>query len=79
MNFLAATWIFPGEVVEGDASWMGDNFSSEDSLEEIWNLFLLGAGFIVTTITTVGFGDILPHSTVEQLIVMIYQVNAWKT
>lgn len=75
LNFLAGIWIFPGEVARGAESWMGSNFESQDTFSDIWNLWLMGAGFVVTTITTVGFGDLLPQNSSEQGIVMMFQVN----
>ena len=38
------------------------------------DLFLIGVHFVVTTIATVGFGDILPVNIEEYIIVMIFQV-----
>lgn len=75
LNLLIAIWIFPGEINLNDDNWLAAiNFHSNDTAEDASNLWLMGAFFIVTTITTVGFGDILAHNSKEMMLVMMFQV-----
>lgn len=76
LGLLTALWVYPGEYKPGDDTWiMAEKIDSNDSPTEVFNLYLLGAYFLVTTISTVGFGDIVPENSREDFLVMIYQVR----
>jgi len=75
LNLIIAIWVFPGEISKTDENWLtAIDFQSNDSLQDVSDLWLLGAFFIVTTITSVGFGDILPKNSKEMMFVMAFQV-----
>ena len=75
LNLIIAIWIFPGEYTKNGENWIAAiKFESEDSAEDIADLWLLGAFFMATTITSVGYGDILPKNSKEMMFVMAFQV-----
>ena len=75
LGFLNAIWIYLGELNINDETWLKiDNWNSNHSFKSVMELFLIGIHFVVTTIATVGFGDILPVHIEEYIIVMIFQV-----
>jgi len=75
LNLIIAIWVFPGEISKHGENWLtAINYQSNDTPKDISDLWLLGAFFIVTTITSVGFGDILPKNSKEMMLVMAFQV-----
>ena len=49
---------------------------SSGYLEQI-SLYILSSYYVVTTVTTVGFGDVVPKDGGEQIVIMGYQVKAF--
>lgn len=76
MGCLNALWIFPGEATPGDESWLlYYKIKPPNAPNRVFELFVIGAHFVVTTITTVGFGDIAPKDVWEYFLVMGFQVS----
>jgi Ion channel. len=73
-NLLISIWIFIGRFwTENGKSWIyeaGINLDSEHNFE----IYIHSAYFIVTTGTTIGFGDLTPKSIQEYAICMILEV-----
>ena len=70
--YLASTLIEP----EYDPSWPENNFRTKFNLVEQENSYkiITAAYFSITTLSTVGYGDLYPISNGEKIIVMVIQL-----
>ena len=74
IHTLACIWIFIAGFFEDDydENWlMAAGFNGEESS---WKTYWLGSYFVVTTITTVGFGDHSGKNTSERILGMVTMI-----
>jgi hypothetical protein len=66
-------WIITGQFNNvGDPSWL-DEFKDYD----MWSIYLTSTYFIITTVATIGYGDIHGISSIEKIaniIIMVFGV-----
>ena len=72
---MGAVWTYLGREESDLVSWLAqldDNafHHMKDPLDE----YILGQYFVVTTFTTVGYGDVSAKKSNEMIIIMHYQV-----
>ena len=70
-HIFGCIWIFIGkslsDITLEDDSWIkADNFSGDDVTG--WDLYIASFYFTMTSITTVGYGDIKGHSLYERIV-----------
>ncbi|KAG1658435.1 hypothetical protein FOA52_009856 [Chlamydomonas sp. UWO 241] len=74
INLLACIWWFTGsasstnvaETWPHNAGGLGDVLDSSNAVQYITSMY-----YVVTTITTTGYGDIVPWNTAEQIMAML--------
>lgn len=64
-HFVGCLWIFVGRTIGEGESWIEAGGFEDNS---IMNLYAVSTYFTMTTITTVGYGDISGTTTVEKVI-----------
>jgi predicted membrane protein len=72
-HLVACIWIFSAKVIENShrANWIYDNQMQDfDNFE----LYIAAYYFTVTTITTVGYGDITATQTQERLVAILLMI-----
>lgn len=68
-HIIACMWVFTAQFShDGHPSWLE---ATEMSNESVQNRFLIALYFTVTTITTVGYGDISANNPIEQMFCMV--------
>lgn len=68
-------WVFVSKLSETDedsATWIRSNIDEKKTKPE--ELYLLSAYVVVTTMTTVGYGDISPVNPLEQIFGIILMI-----
>ncbi|KAI7843229.1 hypothetical protein COHA_003209 [Chlorella ohadii] len=89
VNFLGCLWNFTAGAQEWDNTWVnhyepfvrqyGDETSFELTKDQamdvsrIW-MYIVGNYWALSTIATVGFGDVVPQNLVENIVVIIVEV-----
>ena len=73
-HFIGCIWIFVGRTVH-DEKVKGDSWIESGAEDlNIWELYLMSLYFSMTTITTVGYGDISAKNTAERMICVILHI-----
>jgi hypothetical protein len=74
IHLFSCLWIFVARVNqnEGHINWIDSKEFSEDSNI---NLYFSSTYFVITTITTVGYGDISGFSTIERLFCILMMIS----
>lgn len=66
-HIIASLWIFISTFIDEDeASWITDIMDEPDVGKYLFSMY-----FTITTITTVGYGDILASNVLERIMCMI--------
>lgn len=70
-HFSACMWIIIARINESESNWLL-NFGFVDHTDgELW---IIACYFSVTTITTVGFGDIYATNSLEKIMGIILKI-----
>lgn len=69
---MACFWIFSTEFSEHEDNWISNNDSYKNY--PYADLYTLAFYFTVTTITTVGYGDMSGSNTTERIICVLMMV-----
>lgn len=76
LSTLNAIWIYLGRIYYDEGSWIeGLNLTLPQNLSDAISLYILGDTFVVTTVTTIGYGDVKPKHYTEMLVLMMYEVK----
>jgi hypothetical protein len=69
MHILTCVWILIGRTFD-DKNWINEKtdfvIAHNESFEDSYILYLFSLYFIITTITTIGYGDITPVNVLER-------------
>ena len=68
-HFFACVWVLIGfqQFYWHDDGWIMNNNQSGIQLLEYWSLYTSSVYWVIASFTSVGYGDIKGHSTVEYL------------
>lgn len=72
IHMLSCLWIVIGR--SNDSAWIESNPEFNSSENVVFHSYPAAAYFITVTLTTVGYGDILPHTKGEILFVMVIEL-----
>lgn len=71
VHTIACLWIMLGVSSEGDDNWI-EGFGYDHS--QMGSIYTIGVYWTITTITTVGYGDISATNTTERIVACIIMV-----
>lgn len=75
VNLLICFWIFLGKTVTLDETWLGDlRYEDLTDISTLVDLYIEVCLFVVASITTVGYGNIMMTNYIEQLATMLVEV-----
>jgi hypothetical protein len=75
IHIFSCLWVFISKLSEADentATWINSNINEKKTTAS--ELYLLSAYVVVTTMTTVGYGDISPVNALEQIFGILLMV-----
>ena len=73
---MSAIWIYVGRVEVQQGSWiLALNITFSHNLYDAITLFIIAETFVVNTVTTVGYGEVVPKKTLEMIVAMCYEVT----
>lgn len=72
-HFIGCFWIFIGRTFNEKGSWL-DAQDVDTGDVNMWELYLMALYFSMTTITTVGYGDISATNTLERILCVFLHI-----
>lgn len=75
LNLLSAIWIYVGRIDVQQGSWiLALDLTFSHDLYDAITLFIIAEMYVVDTVTTVGYGEVVPKKTLEMAVTMCYEV-----